>query len=387
MIHLLLPVINLNMIKKHLFLFIWAFSLLIIPIIYFLLIKNQIENIFLTNSNNSLLHTIELIYPRFIVEKERFEPVFFIKKADQVILRFLIINVTLFLLYYLLKNDHKFKRKWVIFWNQETSIFNLNFFISAFYLGLFAFSIDWFWGFEKMVQLKIFYHPLLLFKFLGNTYPSLLLLQSLCVLLYLFCFLILFRFKTAIFSVSAGFLFILLQSFLYGFEKTDQTFAIFNYLAMIMPFLIYFFKTNKSEDKKNTKSTFLVLIKIIIGLSYFQAGLEKILISGLDWFSASTLQHHMAAHPTLFGLWVSQFEWLCILLQSASLLFEIGFISIVFFPKMKYFFLPIGILFHLSTFWLMGIGGWFNSWIFAYMFFIDWENIIYQKIKFQKSYY
>jgi len=373
------------MIKKYLFLFIWAISIFLITVIYFLFIKNQIENIFLSNSLSSLSDLIEFIYPRFIIERERFEPGFFIKKADQVVLRFVLINVTLFLLYYLLKKSHKFKRKWIIFWNQEASTFNLNFFINAFYLGLFAFSIDWYWGFEKMVQLNIFYHPLLLFKFLGNSYPSLLLLQSLCVLLYLFCFLILFRYKTVLFSISACFLFILLQSFLYGFEKTDQTFAIFNYLAMLMPFLIFFFKTDKGEDKKNRKSTFLVLIKIIIGLCYFQAGLEKILISNLNWFSASTLQHHLLTHPTQFGLWVSQFEWLCILLQTASLLFEIGFITIVFFPKMKYVFLPVGILFHLSTFWLMGIGGWFNSWIFAYMFFIDWEKIIYQKFKFSKA--
>jgi hypothetical protein len=71
---------------------------------------------------------------------------------------------------------------------------------------------------------------------------------------------------------------------------------------------------------------------------------------------------------------VAESDLLCVLLPTLALLFELGFIVIVFRPAWTWVFLPAGILFHAGTYLLLGVGWYFNGWVATYVFFIPWEK-------------
>ena len=363
--------------KKKIIIYTWACILISTPVLYFLVIRDDVKNLLSGQGPSYITWITEIFYPRLLIEKERFSGDFFLSKADQVLLRFEIINLILITFYYLLLFNSSFKRKWILFWIKKTSIDNINFLVRLFYAGLLFYSFDWFWDFEKTYQLSFFYKPLLFARLTGAAYPDIFILKTACCILYFLCLVVILNRNFFWPSAIASFTFIVLQFYFYGFEKIDHTYTTLNYSAMLMPFLIYY--SYKENVKNEVPGTFLIAIQLFICLSYFQAGLEKLLISGMAWFDPATLQHHLAAHPTILGHWIIQYDWMCSLLLASVLFFEIGFISIMFANKAKWVFLPMGVLFHWGTVLLINVGGWLSSWIFVYIFFIDWS---YAEIKF-----
>ena len=79
---------------------------------------------------------------------------------------------------------------------------------------------------------------------------------------------------------------------------------------------------------------------------------------------------YIELHQAPIGLWLLQFEALIAILPFGTLFFQLGFISIVFYPKLRWVFLPMGILFHWGTFALLGVGWWIHPWQVAYLFFL-----------------
>jgi hypothetical protein len=72
-----------------------------------------------------------------------------------------------------------------------------------------------------------------------------------------------------------------------------------------------------------------------------------------------------------------------VLLPLGALLFELGFILTVFRPKLAWVFLPAGVLFHMGTYLLLGVGWYFNGWIATYIFFIPWERRMNRMLNFK----
>jgi hypothetical protein len=81
----------------------------------------------------------------------------------------------------------------------------------------------------------------------------------------------------------------------------------------------------------------LKLILVLLGLTYFSAGMAKMLHSGLRWMNGYTLQGHTLAdalsrgHP--FGVWLAQQHTLAVLLSVFTIVFELFFWVAVVVPR------------------------------------------------------
>jgi uncharacterized membrane protein YphA (DoxX/SURF4 family) len=81
----------------------------------------------------------------------------------------------------------------------------------------------------------------------------------------------------------------------------------------------------------------LKLILLLLGLTYFSAGMAKLLYSGLRWMNGYTLQGHTLAdalergHP--FGIWLAQHHGLAMVLSVFTIIFELFFWVAVVVPR------------------------------------------------------
>ena len=81
----------------------------------------------------------------------------------------------------------------------------------------------------------------------------------------------------------------------------------------------------------------LKLTLVLLGLTYFSAGMAKMVHSGLRWMNGYTLQGHTLAdalsrgHP--FGVWLAQQHTLAVLLSVFTIVFELFFWVSIFAPR------------------------------------------------------
>jgi len=119
---------------------------------------------------------------------------------------------------------------------------------------------------------------------------------------------------------------------------------------------------------------------IVLGLIYFFPGIWKLWESGLNWFRAGNL----ASVLHQFWTWSYDMTWLPkfridrhpLLLEFgavATVLFEISFIFLVFFPKLRVVAAFGGVLFHNLTNQIMRIS--FFSLQESYVALLDWDGI------------
>jgi hypothetical protein len=116
----------------------------------------------------------------------------------------------------------------------------------------------------------------------------------------------------------------------------------------------------------------LQLICVCIAMVYLMAGLEKLLIAGVDWINPDSFRSYLYLHQAPLGLWVAKSNFLCTILPLSAMLFQLGFITILFFPRLKLMILLSGVAFHIGTYLLLEVGWYINAWILVYIFFIDW---------------
>jgi hypothetical protein len=172
--------------------------------------------------------------------------------------------------------------------------------------------------------------------------------------------------------VIAALVFLLMQGWLFSFEKTDHTFSTLTYAALLMPFLLHEY-TKAVRDGMMTQAGWpLQLIQVCIAMVYLMAGLEKLLIGGLDWISPDSFRSYLYLHQAPAGVWVARSDLLCTVLPLGAMLFQLGFICILFFPRLKLLIILSGIAFHTGTYVLLEVGWYINAWVFVYIFFLDW---------------
>ena len=362
--------------KTRLFYAGWLLGLGGLTVVYFLTVPHWLGLLFENQAPAWFARLVRLLYPRFEAEQHRLPAVFFLQKAQHVGFRFVLLNGAVLLFHYLYYQQERFRGQVGQFWNQTTPRKNVHRLTFIFYAGLLAYTADFWWILSDLHRVEPFYKPVSFLRWLP--FPSLPAIGWLLVAFYTCCVLVGWRKGAVVFSALAAGLFVYFQGLLLGFEKTDHTFATLTYALLLMPWLI----RSSQTAQPTTPAWALQLIQLGIGLCYFQAGLEKLLVSGTNWFSADTLRHHLTAHPTPAGLWLAQWEGLCVAIQGLVLAFELGFVLAVFFPKLRWAFLPFGILFHLSTKVLLNVGGFFSPWVFVYVFFIDWSRLALPGIRF-----
>ncbi|HET8940226.1 MAG TPA: HTTM domain-containing protein [Polyangiales bacterium] len=118
--------------------------------------------------------------------------------------------------------------------------------------------------------------------------------------------------------------------------------------------------------------------RVLLAAVYFFPGFWKLKTSGLTWIFSDNLRNQIywkwfeigATAPTLR---VDQQPWLLQLAAAAVVVFELGFITLIWSRRGRMLAAFCGVLFHLGTQWIMGIT--FISLIACYVMLLDWEGI------------
>lgn len=122
----------------------------------------------------------------------------------------------------------------------------------------------------------------------------------------------------------------------------------------------------------------LRLIQCFFGLMYLSAFLSKLLIGGLNWANGYTLQFYLIQDylrwGSEFGLMMSQHHYVDMALQIVALIFQATFFLAVFFPRLRWLYVPVGLCFHLGIYFTLR--AYFPQWIVLYSVFIPWTAIM-----------
>jgi hypothetical protein len=142
-----------------------------------------------------------------------------------------------------------------------------------------------------------------------------------------------------------------IQSLAYVQRKT-------NLLPLVLLVLAVSPSINKALAEPST-SWELVLIKIAISQMYFSAGLQKVLHSFFNWCNGAQLQAYLLENylwsDRRAGYLLAQKRWLCSILSMLTLVFELTFWVILFFPQLTFVYIALALFFHLGTLFTMRI--------------------------------
>ena len=124
----------------------------------------------------------------------------------------------------------------------------------------------------------------------------------------------------------------------------------------------------------------IVLMWLLMAWVYFSSALIKLRMAGLRYFSADNLpvlaiMHSLDnLHDTQFRLafWLPAVRQYLPLAVGLVLLWELLFPVAVFCKRVRWYFLGIGVVFHLSTLFLMNI--FFPTQLALYLVFVDWRR-------------
>lgn len=336
--------------------------------LYGFLLRNWVIQVYQDAAPDFFANLVNATYPRFAVEKHRFPVDFFLKKADQIFIRgtFVLFIVGLISLGRKQKIWDKLTQKQ--YSKQHAQLLSL-----LFYTGLLYYTWDWIFDLQQLSALQGFYKPVFLFKLLHLPLLSGWLFTIVYgVFIISVLGVIILRYPG--FSWVVAILFIIMQGYYFSFEKVDHGYATLTYATLLMPFFIT--ELSQQTRKQNIQTWSLPVIQTAIAGAYLLAGLEKIFTGGFSWATAHTFRTYLSQHPTPLGEQVAESELLCTLLPVGALLFQLGFILMLFFPRLRYIFIPAGILFHVGTVLLFNIGAYFSPWIFVYIFYINWGWVI-----------
>lgn len=348
-------------------------ALLLVLVIYIFLLRDIVVLAYEGRAPGFIDEMINLLYPRFEVEKHRFPLYFFLSKTDQIIFRMFFTGATILLGFSLLNVNKKFKLQFEAFWNKETSTKNTAVIRILYFTFLIIIFHDIYQDLMRLENASVFYKPITIYRILHVSFPSPEVILIGCILFFLSCILAIVNIYPSLSSTIAVLLFMVIQGFIFSFEKYDHGFATYTYAGLLIPFLLYEKRLAQQKGLATQKAWPLTLIVACICLSYFYTGLEKLFISGIDWINGKSLQSHLLTHETLLGKYIANHSILIILLANLTLITQIGFISILFKEKLKYFFIPAGFLFHIGVAIFMNVGGILNPWILTYIFFFDWS--------------
>ena len=131
----------------------------------------------------------------------------------------------------------------------------------------------------------------------------------------------------------------------------------------------------------------LRFVWLLIGVIYFFPGFWKFVIGGLDWALTDNMRYLVYTRWLQLD-WTPVFRGLDhpILYKIGGLgviIFELLFIFLLFFPRLRKYAIGTGISFHLMTFLLMRINFW--TLLISYLAFFDFEKIYQRLVQKQRS--
>jgi len=330
---------------------------------YLMAARSWITLLYVGKASDTLTTCVGWIYPRFFTEKHRFPVDFFIQKADQVMIR--LVLVLCIGLYIGFRINNKNAEKIDITSKEKLQNYDLTWLPIYFTTLALLFTWDWYLDLQALYEARAFYAPVFLLRILHLPFPSREASFFCCMLLWISALGVTFGGRARAYFATLFFvLFLVLQGYQMSFYKIDHTFALFTYWAALMPVILYLL------DKKQDASWYIVCLQIALCLPYTFAGIEKIAIAGFAWLQPYTLQAYLHMHAQPWGLWLAKSDVLCTILSILMLGFELFFILVVRYHWAKFVFLPAGILFHISTYLLMGAGAWIHPWWLCYGIFL-----------------
>lgn len=112
---------------------------------------------------------------------------------------------------------------------------------------------------------------------------------------------------------------------------------------------------------------------VVLGLIYFGAGLAKVVHVGWDW--GATLVDRVDVINGQKGLpgapdWMH--GWVGTVMGSGALAFELLFLPFIVWTRTRKYVWPAGVVFHLATWWIMGISFW--TLLVFYLVFLPWRD-------------
>jgi hypothetical protein len=176
----------------------------------------------------------------------------------------------------------------------------------------------------------------------------------------------------------------LLRSF--GHFNHDEMLAVY-YLAVLAftPCGDAFSLDNRMRKMGKDRPAFayaypIMLMQLLMAWSYFSSALIKLRVAGLKYLSPDNLPalaifHSLDnLHDTHFRLafWLPQVKTWLPFAVALVLIWELAFPLALFLRRVRWWILAFGIVFHLSTLFLMNI--FFPHHLAMYLIFIDWDH-------------
>ena len=165
-----------------------------------------------------------------------------------------------------------------------------------------------------------------------------------------------------------------------GFMQRDYA-ASMGVDTMIMVFLLYlsFTQVWKKSHYDGLSRVMFRMIQVHMAIIYFYTGLEK--LRGSSWWEGSALWLVFNnTQITLWDLtWIAHFPVILAIFAHMTVLFELFFPAFVMNPKTKFYWLGLGLFFHLGialTLDLWGFSGLMLSQYFLYIRKDEWDRII-----------
>jgi hypothetical protein len=124
----------------------------------------------------------------------------------------------------------------------------------------------------------------------------------------------------------------------------------------------------------------ILLMQLLMAWVYFSAALIKLRAAGLAYLNPDNLpslaiSHSLDnLHDSAFRLafWLPHVRAYTPFVMAAVLLWELTFPLAVFFPRLRWFILGAGVVFHLSTLFFMNI--FFPHQLALYLLFVNWDH-------------
>lgn len=157
--------------------------------------------------------------------------------------------------------------------------------------------------------------------------------------------------------------FSILLIFFFGFGKIDHTYSSMYAAFWGATILVWTWYRNPDFFTE-----LFPLLQAFIWSCYFFSGLEKLFLSGLPWVSTAHFQVLARLHPQGFAHVLAPLPMLPAMLMTLALLFQLLAPLQWRYPNWGKITVIAGIGFHLGTYILFGIGGWFHPWLFMLLF-------------------
>lgn len=225
-------------------------------------------------------------------------------------------------------------------------------------------------------QWKALFEPLLLFSFFETSFPLEYFIQVIGILLFAAsAILVLVKwevndFKPLILSIFIFLAWTYLLSLFFGFGKIDHTYSSLYMGLLGMVFCRYYVL----NDSQNSSKAYL-LFQAFIWSCYFFSGLEKVFLSGYQWFQSGHFQILCHLHPTGLCEVLEKQPIVGELLLILALSFQLLSCLQWRFPKWGYVNVFGGIAFHLGTWLVFDVGGWQSPWIVMLLFLWPMSNV------------